>query len=186
MDGLMVQLDGYFDGLKAQGAKIPTWAFSDRPNFRAISAASGVDLSYLRSEPYRQRIVLAVHEIGLVPHEGTLEARRMAWFDQNSTLLNHYLKWLNDSGNKLPEHPLRKGKICYEQVMLEAGLSPHALTPRKMDGEQAYNVRLKHIVDNAVASLGIEVRVLPQSPGCPQAKVTYERLLISGTAARKQ
>jgi hypothetical protein len=186
MDELMIQLNGYFDGLKAQGVKIPTWTFSNRPNFRAISAASGVNLRYLRVEPYRQRVVLAVQEIGLTPHEGSFEERRTAWFLQNSSLVGHYLKWLSDSGNKLPEHPIRRGTIFYQQVMLEAGLGRHALTPRDMDGDRAYNVRLKRMVDDAAISLGIEVRLLPQFPGCSHVYVTYQQLLSSGSEERKQ
>jgi hypothetical protein len=186
MDEIMSTLQGYFDGLKSRGAKLPAWSLKDKPHFRAISAASGVPLSYLRQEPYHQKILLASREIGVAKREGTFEAKREASFEENRALLNNYLTWLKDNGLKLPADPRHRGKVFYEQVVIEAGLSPRALRLRKTDGEQAYIVRLLRMVDGALKSLGSEVRVLPQSPGHHTPSFTYQDLIERGSAERKK
>jgi hypothetical protein len=186
MDEIMSKLDEYFGGLKQQGLKVPAWATRAKPNFSAISAASGVSLGFLRVEPCRQRIVLAAKEIGLTPRDSTQDPRREAWFEENHALLNNYIKWLKDNGLKLPEAPGHRGKVFYEQVVIESGLSPRSLRLRKTDGERAHTVRLLRMVDDAYKSIGGEVRVLPQSPGCPPPPITYQQLFEKGSAERKE
>lgn len=186
MDELMIQLDGYFDGLKARGAKLPVRSVGNKPHFHAISAASGIPFSILRTEPYSQRIILATREIGLAPREGTQASRQQAWFEESRALLSNYLKWLKDNGLKLPEAPGHRGRVFYEQVVIEAGLKPLTLRLRKRDGERAYTVRLLRMVDDAHKSMGGEVRVLPQSPGCPPPSITYQQMFEKGSAERKE
>jgi transcriptional regulator with XRE-family HTH domain len=45
---------------------------------------------------------------------------------------------------------------------------------------------LRQFVENAISKLGLEVRILPQSPGQKQTPFTYEQLLTRGTKERKK
>lgn len=124
MDERMEQLDSYFEMLNARGEKIPRHIGHENPHFRMISAAAGVDFRYVIKEPYRQRVMLAIHEIGLAPQEGTEASKAEAKFIQNLAKLNNYLRWLNEYGHKLPEDPTHMGKVFFAQVIIEAGLTP--------------------------------------------------------------
>lgn len=186
MDERMQRLDSFIETLKAQGQKLPNHVGQDAPHFRMIAAAAGIDFRYLIKEPYRQRVMLAVQEVGLTPKEGTETSRAKTKFVQNHGKLNNYIGWLHENGFKLPEDPTRKGKVFFAQVAIEAGLTPHAMTLKKTDGEEAYNARLRKAVESAAVSLGIEVRVLPQSPGDRQTPFTYELLFEKGTEERKK
>jgi hypothetical protein len=186
MDERMQQLESYIGTLKTKGEYLPSQADKEKPNFRSISAAAGINLNYLIKEPYRQRVMLAVQEIGVTPKEGTEASRTEIRFNQNRASLNNYLQWLTGNALKLPEDPTYRGKVFFSQVIVEAGLTPNALTLKKNDGEQAYTAQLRHVVEKASSSLGMEVRVLPQSPGHPHIPFTYEKLFKMGTEERKK
>lgn len=183
---MMSKLEEYFNDLKSRGSKLPSHSVERVPHFRAISAATKIPLSQLRTGPYKERIISAARELGLTPQEGTKGVAHAAWFEENRMLLTNYLKWLKDNGHRLPKDPRDRRKIFYTQVAIEAGLSRGALTLRKTDGEHAYAVSLIKLVDAAAASLGSEVRVLPQSPGCPRPSISYQQLTDKGTEERKK
>jgi transcriptional regulator with XRE-family HTH domain len=107
-------------------------------------------------------------------------------FIQNQAKLDNYLKWMNDNALKLPEDPTFRGKVFFAQVAVEAGLGPNALAARNTARKSASNDRLRQSVENAVSKLGLEVRVLPQSPVQKQTPLTYEQLLKWGTEERKK
>jgi hypothetical protein len=186
MDDVMSKLDAYFNDLKLRGEKIPTCSMTKEPHFRAISAGSGVSVSSLRVEPYRQRIIIATKEIGFSPRVETFASERAALFEKNWRCLSNYLKWLKNNGYKLPEDPRHRGKILREQVVLEAGLSPGALYTFKNRAEDSYRAKLLRMVDESRASLGSEVRILPQSPGSQNASPTYQQLLEKGSEERRK
>jgi hypothetical protein len=131
MDERMQRLDSYFKTLKAQRQKLPNRVDQDAPHFRMISAAADIDFRYLIKEPYRQRVMLAVKEIGLTSKEGTETSRAKARFIQNLGKLNNYLRWLHENAFKLPEDPTRRGRVFFAQVIIEAGLTPHSLRLKK-------------------------------------------------------
>ncbi|MGB8508157.1 MAG: hypothetical protein WCD76_07120 [Pyrinomonadaceae bacterium] len=186
MDEKMQQLETYVESLKAQGVGLPSQVNREVPHFRAISAASGIDFRYLTKEPYKQRVLLAAEEIGLIHKEVTEASRSEANFIQNQVKLDSYLRWLKNEVLKLPEDPNYRGRVFLHQVAIEAGLTPQALMVRKPDSEQSYRIRLKQSVEKAVSSLGLEVRVLPQSPGDKRTPLTYGQLLEQGTEERKR
>lgn len=186
MDEEMDKLNAYFNDLQLRREKIPTCSLTNKPHFRAISAGSGVSVSSLRVEPYGQRLILAIKEIGLSPRVKTFASERAALFEKNRTCLSHYLEWLKSNGYKLPEDPRHRGKIFHEQVVLEAGLSPGALRPTNNHGEDSYCLKLLRMMDESRASLGSEVRVLPQSPGSPNVSLTYQQLLEQGSEQRRK
>lgn len=186
VDERMQQLETYIKALKTQGGEFPNRDGCNAPHFRAVSAVSGIDFNYLIKEPYRQRVLLAAEEIGLTPKNGTQKERAEVKFFQKRAKLDNYFQWLNDNAFKLPEEPTHRGRVFFAQVAVEAGLSHNALPIKKSDGERAYNVRLRQSVEEAASSLGIEVRVLPQSPGHKQNPLTYEQLLEKGTEERKK
>jgi hypothetical protein len=186
MEEGMQLLESYFDSLRTSGKQLPRQLNEARPHFRRISAAAGIDFGYLLKEPYRQRVMLAAEEIGLAPREGTETSRREARFNENRIVLDNYLQWLKDNALKLPEDPTHRGKIFFPQVIIEAGLSPRAITLRDTDWEAAYHARLRQTVKAAATSLGLEVRLLPQSPGQQRIPITYEQLLTKGTEERKR
>jgi hypothetical protein len=185
MDEKMRALDTYIQSLKLKGEGLPSYVEGKRPHFHAISAASGVDFTFLTKEPYRQRVMLAVDEVGLTTKEGTKEERREARFHRNRILLTNYFEWLKANGFKLPEDPLRRGKVFFAQLIIEAGLSLGAITLQKTKGEHSYEPFLHRQVEEAYKSLGTEVRVLPQYPGRQQQSLTYDEVLNKGTAERK-
>ena len=182
----MQQLETYIEALKTQGAGLPSQVDNEAPHFRAISAASGINFRHLTKEPYRQRVLLAVEEIGLINNEDTQASRREANFIQNHAKLDNYLRWLKDAAFKLPEDPMHRGRVFLAQVAIEAGITTQALVIRKPGGERSYNIRLQQSVEKAVSSLGLEVRVLPQSPGDKRTQFTYGQLLEMGTEERKK
>lgn len=180
------QLETYFETLKTKGERLPRQGNKKAPHFRTISAVSGIDFGYLIREPYRQRVLLAAEEIGLTPREGNLASRLETLYLQNRAKLDNYLKWLNDNALKLPEDPKHQGKVFFSQITIEAGLGSHALVARYTKRKEAYTVSLRQLVENAVSKLGLEVRVLPQSPGQKQTPFTYKQLLKSGSEERKK
>jgi hypothetical protein len=186
IDEKMQQLEIYLETLKIKGERIPSQISREAPHFRAISAASGIDIRYLVEEPYRQRVLLASEEIGLDLKEETRTSRYETLYLQNRVKLDNYLKWLNDNALKLPEDPTHRGKVFFAQITIEADLGSNALLARNIDCKRANNVRLRQAIENAVSRLGIEVRVLPQSPGQIQTPFTYEQLLTKGTEERKK
>jgi ribosome-binding protein aMBF1 (putative translation factor) len=186
MDERMQQLETYFEALKTRGEKLPKQVGQQAPHFRAVSAASGIDFQYVIKEPYRQRVLLAAEKIGLSLQEGTQAAMWERKFIQNRTKLDNYLSWLAVNAFKLPEDPTRSGRIFFPQVAVEIGLTPQVLNLRKNNGERAYNVQLRQAVEKAATNLGLEVRVLPQSPGHQHLPFTYEQLFGKGTEERKK
>lgn len=186
MDEGMRQLEAYFETLKTRGDKLPSQYRPDVPHFRAISAASGVDFKYLIKEPLKQRVLLAAKEIGLTPKEGSQSARAETRFIQNRAKLDNYFQWLEGNAFRIPENPTHRGRVFILQLAAEAGLHLQALILKKHDGERAYNAQLIRSVEQAVLKLGLEVRVLPQSPGHQQIPFTYEQLFERGTEERKR
>jgi hypothetical protein len=184
-DGKMSRLEEYFNELRTRGERLPAQFDQRKPNFRAISAASGIDYKYLRARPFKQRITLAVKEIGLTSPEISRELKRQQVFEKNHILLNNYLSWLDDHGYKLPEDPLHRGKVFYRQVEIEAGMSPNALIPKNTESDNAFDVGLGNMLINAASWIGLEVRVLTQSPGQIITPFTYEQLLHQGSETRK-
>lgn len=184
VDSIMQMLDGYFESLSSRGERLPSHKGKESPHFRAISAASGIDFKYLIKEPYRQRVILAVQEVGLIPQEGTQASRREIGFNQNRAILSNYLNWLEDNALKLPEDPGHRGEVFFAQVEIESGLSPMALKLKGTEGGQAYNVLLRQMIKKAAACLGMEVRVLPHNPGEQRTMLSYEQLLVKGTEER--
>lgn len=179
------ELDSYFDVLAKRGEKVPTRSYERMPSFRAISAASGIDLKYLSSEPLKQRINLAVNEIGLMPFEGTFESRRRAAFEKKCNLLKGYLSWLAENGINLPEDPKHKGRVFFQQVAIESGIGHWALCRSGRENPEAYNITLLKFIEEAAPRLGMEVRVLPQLPGREQPAITFGQLFEKGSEARK-
>jgi hypothetical protein len=174
----------YLNELKTRGERLPTRVSDMKPNFRAISAASGVGYKYLCTHPFRQRITLAVKEIGLTPPETSRELRRQQTFEKNRALLSAYLEWLGKYGFKLPEDPRHRGQVFFRQVEIEAGLSHDALTLKNVASDNAPTVLLKKAVTIASRRGGVEVRILTQFPGQRVAQFTYERLRDRGSEAR--
>lgn len=179
----MDALNSYFMRLELRGEGIPRWGSQKRPHFGAISAAANVDLKFLLTEPCRQRIALAVNNLGFVNqtrgHSGYKEL-----FIKNSALINNYLQWLGENGLKLPENPAHRGEVYFAQVEIEAGINRHSLTLKGVEGDHAYKLQLRQTILSASARLGVEVRVLPQSPGQNPPSFTYEQLLEKGTEHR--
>lgn len=186
MDERLQQLEAYFGTLKTRGEQLPSQANKAEPNFHLISAAAGIDFSHVIKDPLKQRINLAAEEIGVTPLEGTRESRNQAQFLQNQTYLNNYLGWLKENLFKLPADPTCRSKVFFAQIALEAGLRPEAFGKKKNSSTLAYGRQLREIIETAVPSIGIEVRVLPQSPGQEQKPLTYGCLLEYGTAERKK
>jgi hypothetical protein len=77
MDQAAQRLESYVEKLKAGEKGIPG-SRRDSINFRAISAATGIDFSYLTEGPGRQRVMLAVQEIGLTSINSTQPPEREA------------------------------------------------------------------------------------------------------------
>lgn len=105
VDERMQRLETYFKTLKTKRESLPSQRGIKAPNFRTISAASGIDFGYIVKEPYRQRVLLAAEEIGLALIEGSRALRYETHYIQNRAKLDNYLKWLNDNAHKLPEDP---------------------------------------------------------------------------------
>lgn len=181
MDVIMQQLESYIEGCKTSGVGLPSRVRDKAPHFRAVSAASQIDLRYLIQEPYRQRVLLAAEEIGLTPRMGS-----EATFLQNRLKLENYIRWLKENKFKLPEDPKYRGTVFFAQVIVEVGLEVNVLAARKTEGERANNIRLRQLVETAAAEIGMEVRVLPFSPGHEQISYTYELLLDKGTELRRE
>lgn len=180
------RLDSYVAELKTRGEKLPTWKCRQKPNFRAISATTGIDYHFLFTPAGRQRITLAVQEIGLTPPDVSGKLRFREQFKHNCTRLNRYLKWLEENGLRLPEDPKCKGEIFFPQLEIEANLNQGALILRGIETEKAYKVRLRQTIQQSIPQLGMEVRVLPQTPGKDTPPTTYEYLLQRGTKERKR
>jgi hypothetical protein len=106
-------------------------------------------------------------------------------FRQNQKLLEVYLEHLSQNGYRLPEHPQREGELYFEQIQAEAELSTFALvlTSHSKNGP---NIKLRKILEEAKAKLGLEVRVIPlpiNNQSSPQ--ITYKELLEKGSEWRK-
>lgn len=179
------KLESYFNDLAEQGMKIPSRENGAKPHFGAISVKSGVSYRYLLTQPLKQRIILATREIGLASSQDSRALKLKRDVEKTCELLNHYLKWLEKNGLTLPEDPTRKGKVFLRQVEIESGVERNTLPLKEIGPDQDYKVGLKHNIEAAASRLGIEVRVLPQSPRQINSPVTHEQLLIQGTAARQ-
>src|SRR5947209_3402633 len=116
------RLDGYIDDLKRRGGKLPSHADKVYPHHLKISAASGVNLRFLRSPEGRRRLNLAIQEIGLDVKQRTASARLKRYAEESAELLSDYLRRLEERGMKLPEDPMRRGVVFLEQLKVEAGL----------------------------------------------------------------
>ena len=186
MDERMKKLDAHFEGLKARGEGLPSQIGKDTPHFRTISSVTGIEFRCLIKEPYRARVMLAAEKLGFAREEDTFASRWEDRFNQNNVRLDNYFRWLEDNGHKLPEDPTRGGKVFLAQVGAEANLSTHSLGARKNKRAETYNARLREKVEKAATLLGVEVRVLPQSPGREQKPLTYRQLFERGTEERKK
>src|ERR1051326_5828183 len=178
------KFDEYLDGLKTRGECLPRHISQMRPNFRAISAASGVGYKYLCTRPFKQRIRLAVKEIGLDSREESRGVRTQRLYEKNCALLSTYLRWLEENGHRLPAHPKHRGRIFFGQVEVEAGLNNNSLRQNYAMSDDAPGARLTKLVKSAAARLGVEVRILPQFPGRRVEQLSYERLRERGGEAR--
>lgn len=186
MDETIKKLDSYFGELKAKGSKVPRHNSRKRPHFKAISAASGIEYRKLFTEPYRQRIDLAVKEIGFSCRKGLDE--RLQWhesFQHNQVLLDKYIEWLKKNGLKLPEDPKRKGKLFFAQLEIEAGLNPNALIIKGRETENSYRMQLIRLIESAILEIGMDVRILPCRPGEAISQITYGDLFTRGSVERK-
>lgn len=181
----MDKLESYLNDLATRKSKIPSRDSGEKPNFSAVAAKSGVSYSYLLTQPFKQRINLAVQEIGLAPAQDLQEARLTHEFEKNCEHLSSYLKWLKDNGLKLPEYPNRRGEIFFRQVEIESGLKPSTLQSKRVEANTTNKARLRQIVEIAAPSIGVETRVLPQSLSQIKSPITHEQLLIKGTEERK-
>jgi hypothetical protein len=186
MDEVMNKLENYFENLKSKGEKVPRWKRKMRPNFSAISAASGIDFEYLTKEPYQNRITLAVQELGFGPGQPFRPLRNRKLFSSNTEKLSNYLKHLTDRGLKLPENPKQPGEIYFDQVESEAGLNKGALSLNGREIDSTYSLRLRDLLLNASKSLGVEVRILLSPLDGSEDQITYDTLKKSGTKERKQ
>ena len=184
VDETMNKLELYLDGLRARGEKLPKCVFQERPHFRAISAASGVDFGFLLSQPYKQRITLAIQEIGFTQNEKSHWSKLNERFEQNCQRLSNYFSWLEVRGEKLPENPEKRGEVFFAQIEIEAALTPDALRLKNTESDKARNLALHQIIKDVVPQLGVEVRVLLQSPGERPSQISYKQLLESGTKER--
>jgi hypothetical protein len=178
------ELNTYFHELSQSGKKIPQRPGKNKPYFRAISASTGIEVKDLLRPPYRQVINLAVQEIGFAPHESTQASRRQELFEKKQVQLSAYLKWLEENGLKLPENPKRNGQVFFAQVEIEVGLSSQSLIIKGLESDRAAKRRFHQMIEDSIPRLGMEVRVLPQSPGHTVEQLTYDRLLKSGLAER--
>jgi hypothetical protein len=177
VDQIMNKLDAYLGQLKENGMKLPRHADCRKPHFRAICAAANIDFKFITEQRYKNRIALAVEEIGF-DTDGKLQLAKRR--EQDAALLAIYLQDLKSKGLKLPEDPAKWGKVFYAQVEEEAGLSSRLLT--NSGKLSSYIIR---IIEDAVSALGTEVRIL-RSSELTDSRVTYKQLLESGTAERKQ
>jgi|SRR5579885_70043 len=180
MDVMAKRLEKYLARLEAEGQKVPANRSSGKPNFRIISAASGVDYKFLSTEPAKRRISVAADALGVKRMLWSAELRREKIFEQNRSRVADYLKWLEEHGLTLPEDPKSRGKIFFRQAEIEAGLGSDTLSLK--NGSAA---RLREVLQSSVTRLGLGVRVLPQSLGQAVTLITYERLLERGAEERR-
>jgi hypothetical protein len=182
MDEVMDKLEKYFKRLEKQGATVPSCANQKKPNFSAISAAAGIDLRFLTDQRYKNRIALAVEEIGLPPID---KLRRHRLKEHGLSLLIAYIRDLKRRGIKLPENPKQPGKVFYVQVEAEAGISRGLLTQVRLNEDGEHNSALLKVVEDAIPTLGLETRVLRSPTDLADSRITYRQLLKSGSAERK-
>lgn len=183
MDEVMNRLEAYFARLEKQGAKVPSSWERKKPHFRAISAAAGVNFRFLLEQRYKNRIALAVEEIGLDPESKLQLSRRK---EQGATLLTAYVQALKNRGLKLPEDPRKRGKVFYSQVEAEAGVSCGLLKNVPINENGEHDSALLRIIDDAVLTVGTELRILRTPAEPTDSRVTYEQLLERGTVERKR
>lgn len=185
MDEEMSKLEAYFERLKKQKAKMPSWISVERPHFRAISAAAGIAYRHVITPPYKQRIAFAAEEIGL-EWKRVLKEDRTTYFEQNCALINSYLDQLKKRRLTLPEDPENKGNVFFAQVEVEASLNRDSLILKGIETDDAYKVRLREMISTAAPQLGIDVRILPQPLRHVAPPITYELILEKGTIERKK
>lgn len=178
------KLDVYIQSLKREGGKLPCYPKTNRPHLIRISAASGANRRFLNTTEGRQRLNLAVQEIGLDVKHGSPQDRIKKHLEEDAELISRYLCWLEESGVKLPENPLRRGVVFLEQVKVEAGLAHNALGKHGSMKDSPDNQAIR-MIESAVPRLGLEVRVLTQRVGHLQETLTYELLLENGTKERR-
>jgi hypothetical protein len=183
MDEVMNKLDAYVARLRKQGMKLPTHLCKKIPHFGAISAASGVDLKFFTEQRYRNRISLAVDEVGVETNWKLQQSMRKEY---NEASLATYILDLKKKGLKLPEDPLKRGRVFYSQVEVEAGLWRKMLTDVKVSRTGEHDSKLLTMIEDAVPALGMEVRLLRTPTEPAGTRITYKQLLASGTAQRKQ
>lgn len=176
------KLESYLDDLKRRGESLPSLPSADRPNFRAISAAAGLNYKHLYHRDCKQRISLAVRELGLSPNNPPISPLDRA-FERNCALLSAYLKRLEEGGVKLPEDPAAQGRILLSQLATESGLNPAALRMKAIEPDD-YTLRLHRMIESVASRLGTEVRILPASPLQEKQPLTYEQLKKRGAEAR--
>jgi integrase/transcriptional regulator with XRE-family HTH domain len=184
-DEMLSRLDTYLVGLKCRGEKLPTWRAAQKPHIKVISAAANVAYSFLLAQAGKQRISLAVQEIGLMRAKGSQKSRLSEQYEHNCSLLENYIELIRKNGLKLPEDPTHKGQIFFAQLEIEAGLQQSTLTLKGIESDKAYKVRLQQMLKNLSLELGLEVSVLPQTLNWETTTLTYEFLLQRGTQERE-
>ncbi len=186
MDQTMDKLEKYLRGLRKRGERVPSQVRGRNPHISVISAESGIPLTHLIKSPYRERITLAVRELGLKKTELPEAARLEHLFRQNGAALARYLEWLEKHGLMLPEDPKHTGKIFFAQVAVETGIKYACFSLKGTETDKSFRIRLRRVVESASARIGMEIRVLPQSPGDEASPITVKELFEKGTEERKK
>lgn len=182
MDIKLGKLDTYFQRLRTAGEKVPSQIEEAKPHFARISAASGVSRTFLMSSQGRDRITLAVEELGLDIGHGSPQ-KRLA--EQNAALVCTYLQMLEAKGLKLPESPMRRREVFMTQVEAEVGLTPGTLSEQGSKKDSTPETTLVELIQNAVPRLGLEVRILNHPAISGEGPCTYKLLLDKGTKERE-
>lgn len=180
------RLKAYIAKQKKAGAKLPSYANKAQPHLTRISAAAMVNRRFLNTPEARQQINQAVQEIGLDVKQGAATARSKKHEEENVELISHYFGWLEERGMKLPEHPTRRGVVFLDQLKVEAGVRHDDIDARRMVKKGCPDNELMKMIESAVTSLGLEVRVLTYRVGEPFEALTYETLLEKGTEERRR
>lgn len=189
MEEFMDRLEAYLGGLRERGENLPTLSKRKQPSFRAISAASGIAYKHTKTMPFRQRIDLAVQEIGLGVARIQVrkgEKRRENLFNKKCALLNEYLKHLEARGVALPEDPDRRGEVFFHQVEIESGISLGSFFPRSSRYHDTHCIKLRKMITLAAARVGVATRILVREAATEPAPLTYQLLKEKGTAERRR
>src|SRR5215203_578120 len=115
METEVSRLDAYVERVKREGGKLPCHIDKKQPHLVRIAAAAGVNRRFLYTPEGRQRITLAVQEVGLDIKHGALHVRNERQAEENVELISRYLQWLEEHRITLPEDPMRRGRVYLNQ-----------------------------------------------------------------------